>query len=60
MTGHCNCGLACPAKMWKKTTGWKLYSDVDWTVLDREGQKDPAMTNPVTLWYNYMKEKYTA
>eukprot|EP00975_Prorocentrum_lima_P069716 12927989-Prorocentrum_lima.AAC.1 len=25
----------------------------------REGQKDPSTTNPVIVWYNYMKEKYT-
>eukprot|EP00975_Prorocentrum_lima_P006352 1369848-Prorocentrum_lima.AAC.1 len=61
-TEHCNCGFAFPATMWNRTTGWTLYCDVDWTVLKqkKERQRDPNMTNPVTLWYNYMKEKHTA
>eukprot|EP00975_Prorocentrum_lima_P046337 9691373-Prorocentrum_lima.AAC.1 len=56
--GHCNCGLAFPAKMWKKAHGF--YGEVDWSVLEREGQKGPSDKNPVTVWYQYMKEKYTA
>eukprot|EP00975_Prorocentrum_lima_P058072 12180314-Prorocentrum_lima.AAC.1 len=27
---HCNCGLASPAKMWKKSQGWRFYGEVDW------------------------------
>eukprot|EP00975_Prorocentrum_lima_P040180 8439807-Prorocentrum_lima.AAC.1 len=57
-TGHCNCGLAFPAKMGKKTTGWRFYCEVDWSVLEKGGSESD-MTNPVTLWYNYMKEKYS-
>eukprot|EP00975_Prorocentrum_lima_P044510 9328102-Prorocentrum_lima.AAC.1 len=45
-TGHCNCGFAFPAKMWNITTVWKIYCSVDWTVLEREGPKDPDAKNP--------------
>eukprot|EP00975_Prorocentrum_lima_P030640 6427275-Prorocentrum_lima.AAC.1 len=45
-TGHCNCGLAFPAKMWKRAAGWKFYCSVDWQVLEREGQKNPDPENP--------------
>eukprot|EP00975_Prorocentrum_lima_P002426 533192-Prorocentrum_lima.AAC.1 len=48
-TGHCNCGFAFPANMWEITTGWKLYCDMDWGVLEREGQEGPTMTHIVTL-----------
>eukprot|EP00975_Prorocentrum_lima_P047654 9962594-Prorocentrum_lima.AAC.1 len=47
-TGRCNCGLAFPAKMWTRATGWKFYCSVDWSVWEKEGQKDPDPTNPVT------------
>eukprot|EP00975_Prorocentrum_lima_P034084 7161654-Prorocentrum_lima.AAC.1 len=33
---HRNCGLAFPAKMWKKTQGWRFYCEVDWSVLEKE------------------------
>eukprot|EP00975_Prorocentrum_lima_P056408 11825270-Prorocentrum_lima.AAC.1 len=33
--------------------------DSDWTVLEKDGQKYPNDKNPVTVWYDYMKEKYT-
>eukprot|EP00975_Prorocentrum_lima_P021610 4552982-Prorocentrum_lima.AAC.1 len=45
--------------MWKKTHGWRFYCEVDWSVLEREGQKDRSDKNPVTVWYRYMKEKFT-
>eukprot|EP00975_Prorocentrum_lima_P065364 12903045-Prorocentrum_lima.AAC.1 len=45
--------------MWKKTGGWKFYCKCDWTVLEKEGKKDPSPNDPVTIWYNYMKEKYS-
>eukprot|EP00975_Prorocentrum_lima_P049170 10291551-Prorocentrum_lima.AAC.1 len=35
---HCNCGVAFPAKMWKKSQGWRFYCGVDWTMLQKEGQ----------------------
>eukprot|EP00975_Prorocentrum_lima_P008868 1890404-Prorocentrum_lima.AAC.1 len=38
-TGHCNCGLAFPAKMWKRATGWEFYCSVHWSVLEREVSK---------------------
>eukprot|EP00975_Prorocentrum_lima_P048857 10221981-Prorocentrum_lima.AAC.1 len=43
--------------MWRKTGDWRFYCDCDWTVLEKEGQTDPSDKNPVTVWYNYMKEK---
>eukprot|EP00975_Prorocentrum_lima_P065747 12905262-Prorocentrum_lima.AAC.1 len=46
--------------MWKKTGGWRFYCDVDWTVLENEGQTDPSDKNSVIVWYNYMKEKHSA
>eukprot|EP00975_Prorocentrum_lima_P038964 8184997-Prorocentrum_lima.AAC.1 len=49
MGGHCNCGLAFPAMMWKKTHGWRFYCEVDWSVLEKEGQEDPDEKNPVTV-----------
>eukprot|EP00975_Prorocentrum_lima_P027400 5757924-Prorocentrum_lima.AAC.1 len=47
--------------MWRKVGDWKFYRGCDWTVLEKEGQqeKDPSGKDPVTVWYNYMKEKYT-
>eukprot|EP00975_Prorocentrum_lima_P044387 9302915-Prorocentrum_lima.AAC.1 len=41
--------------MWKKTQGWRFYCAIDWSVLEREGQKDCSDKNPVTVWYKYMK-----
>eukprot|EP00975_Prorocentrum_lima_P012917 2741136-Prorocentrum_lima.AAC.1 len=37
--------------MWKKTQGWRFYCEVDWAVLEKEGQKDQSDKNPVTVWY---------
>eukprot|EP00975_Prorocentrum_lima_P022232 4676623-Prorocentrum_lima.AAC.1 len=45
--------------MWKKSGDWKFYCKCDWTVLEKEGKKDPESTDPVTLWYKYMKEKHS-
>eukprot|EP00975_Prorocentrum_lima_P048700 10189457-Prorocentrum_lima.AAC.1 len=45
--------------MWNTTLGWRFYCEVDWTVLEKEGQKDPSDKNPVTMWYRYMKEKHS-
>eukprot|EP00975_Prorocentrum_lima_P067076 12912888-Prorocentrum_lima.AAC.1 len=46
--------------MWRKIGGWKFCCGCDWTVLEKEGQKDPNGDNPVSAWYIYMKEKHTA
>eukprot|EP00975_Prorocentrum_lima_P011027 2343508-Prorocentrum_lima.AAC.1 len=46
---HCDCGLAFPSKMWKKTGNWKFYCSCDWKVLEEEGKKDPDTSNPVTV-----------
>eukprot|EP00975_Prorocentrum_lima_P023602 4968016-Prorocentrum_lima.AAC.1 len=48
-TGHCNCGLAFPAKMWKRATGWIFYCSVDWSVLEKEGREDLDPKNPATV-----------
>eukprot|EP00975_Prorocentrum_lima_P016044 3408720-Prorocentrum_lima.AAC.1 len=45
--------------MLKKTHGWRFYCEVNWSVCEREGLKDPSDKNPVAVWYKYMKEKYT-
>eukprot|EP00975_Prorocentrum_lima_P046678 9754300-Prorocentrum_lima.AAC.1 len=46
--------------MWKQSHEWRFYCHVDWTLLEKEGQKDPSDKNPVTLWYRYAKEKHSA
>eukprot|EP00975_Prorocentrum_lima_P045229 9473467-Prorocentrum_lima.AAC.1 len=42
----CNCGLAFPSKMWRRTSGWEFYCSVEWQVVKAEGQKDSDPKNP--------------
>jgi len=44
--GHTNCGLAYPAKMWKKADGWKFYCSCEWDVLVAEAAKHPQQELP--------------
>ena len=54
----CSCGLAFPAKMWRKLEGrWKFTCNVDWTPLVKEAEKCPEdmMLNG---WVTDLKGKY--
>eukprot|EP00975_Prorocentrum_lima_P055144 11561412-Prorocentrum_lima.AAC.1 len=47
--GIATVGLPSQQLCGTRATGWKFDCSVDWSVLEKEGQKDPDPKNSVTV-----------